>query len=362
VSAATVTQLPAVAPAPLELPATEPVPASSPLWAWARRPFAQDEIELLPKPLTKEYKNGECNRPDRDGIQCGGWHAMPCIHLMYVGHAGLTMRLYEVDPFWSWEPMAFNIDPDLLKLAISSGSTEMVDRVMRNGTPRIEQGSMWIRMTLLGQMFVGVGDAGGKSGPNAVKEIIGDALRNAAMRAGIGTYLWSKSERAMSMKDRGEGLDPAQAQAEEEASRRRGQQAEARQQRRQQTRSSGQQRPPATAPAPAQAPAPTPEPVRTATAISVLAAAETDPEKIRATWREARARDLNEIDVTQVLLGQHRDWLDVAALVGLIVPGRPVTLGGWLAACAKHVDGQGGLTISAAARAAATSTRQEIQS
>ena len=42
----------------------------------------------------------------------------------------------------------------------------------------------------------GFGDAQGKTGGNATKEIIGDALRNAAMRFGIGTYLWGKSDKA----------------------------------------------------------------------------------------------------------------------------------------------------------------------
>jgi hypothetical protein len=82
------------------------------------------------------------------------------------------MRLNSVDPAWTWEPMAFTAQ----------------------GTPQFADGGLWIRLTVLGVTRIGFGDAGSKTGPNAVKEIIGDAIRNAAMRFGVGTYLWSKSE------------------------------------------------------------------------------------------------------------------------------------------------------------------------
>jgi hypothetical protein len=39
---------------------------------------------------------------------------------------------------------------------------------------------------------LGYGDAQGKTGPNATKERIGDALRNAAMRFGAALDLWHK--------------------------------------------------------------------------------------------------------------------------------------------------------------------------
>jgi hypothetical protein len=40
--------------------------------------------------------------------------------------------------------------------------------------------------------MLGYGDAAGKKGPNAVKEAIGDAIRNAAMRRGVALDLWAK--------------------------------------------------------------------------------------------------------------------------------------------------------------------------
>lgn len=144
-------------------------------WDHLRRPFDRDQIELLPKYTGRKDPNGRIPREAyRRCDECGGWHPFPCVHLNYVGHAGITERLNECDPEWNWEPAA--LDP--------------------SGLPLIKDGGMWIKLTVYGVTRLGFGDAQGKTGPNAVKEIIGDAIRNAAMRFGVGTYLWSKSERA----------------------------------------------------------------------------------------------------------------------------------------------------------------------
>lgn len=145
------------------------------------KPFDSDEIEKLPKQMRKDDQDkGKCERGTRysaDGYFCGGWHARS-LHLDYVGHAGITDRLNQVDPMWTWEPMALT----------------------PNGTPYMSDGGMWGKLTVLGVTRIGYGDPGGKTGPNAVKETIGDFLRNAAMRFGVGTYLWSKSEAAAAKK------------------------------------------------------------------------------------------------------------------------------------------------------------------
>lgn len=150
-------------------------------------PFAADEIELLPK-YTGKKVDGKIPRDAYKSCQeCGGYHPFPCVHLSYVGHAGITMRLLEVDPEWTWEPLALNA----------------------NGTPQMADGGMWIRLTVLGITRLGFGDADGKNGPSATKELIGDAIRNAAMRFGVGTYLWSKSDAAKSTLLRGiQGQEP----------------------------------------------------------------------------------------------------------------------------------------------------------
>lgn len=171
-----------------------------------RRPFAPDEIEKLPKVLNRNDNNKErCQRGSRvsaDGHFCGGWHAR-AMHLDYVGHAGITDRLNEVDPEWDYEFMHVELSPwteDAVAKLYESGTPEALTEARRlvraHGRPLSRDGGCWIRLTVLGVTRMGFGDAAGKSGPNATKEVIGDALRNAAMRFGVGTYLWSKSEAA----------------------------------------------------------------------------------------------------------------------------------------------------------------------
>lgn len=97
------------------------------------------------------------------------------ITLDFVGHAEITKILIEVDPQWSWEPVAWTTD----------------------GRPAINvvngMAVMWGKLTVLGQSRLGVGSARHDK-PDLDKELIGDFLRNAAMRFGISLSLWSKSE------------------------------------------------------------------------------------------------------------------------------------------------------------------------
>ncbi|TDR30659.1 hypothetical protein [Hydromonas duriensis] len=129
-------------------------------------PFAKDDIKLLPKPLNP-------NNPIEYCELCGGHHSLPAQHIRYVGHAALTKRLLDVDPLWNWQPLVMNQD----------------------GTPRFDaQGGLWIELTVCGLTRLGYGHADGKSGGNAIKETIGDALRNAAMRFGAALELWHDAQ------------------------------------------------------------------------------------------------------------------------------------------------------------------------
>lgn len=104
--------------------------------------------------------------------------------LDYVGHAATTDRLLAVDPGWTWEPFA----------------------VDERGLPALDsRGNLWIRMTVCGVTRIGVGD--GKS----AKEVIGDAIRNAAMRFGVALDLWSKEELEGSHDDAAPAAEPAAA-------------------------------------------------------------------------------------------------------------------------------------------------------
>lgn len=139
-----------------------------------REPFPAHQISKLPKPTkqqTEEVKS-DYKKGIRCGI-CGQWHHPSAVHLDYVGHAALTDRLLDTDPAWFWEPLALGQD----------------------GYPVIDKdGGMWIKLTVCGVTRLGYGDAQGKSGGDAMKERIGDALRNAAMRFGAALDLWHKGD------------------------------------------------------------------------------------------------------------------------------------------------------------------------
>lgn len=131
-----------------------------------REPFPQHQISKLPKPTKADNPKGRC-------AECGGWHGLPAMHLDYVGHAALTYRLLDADPAWSWEPLSMSPD----------------------GLPVMDgYGGMWIKLTVCGVTRLGYGHAGTKTGGDSIKEVIGDALRNAAMRFGAALDLWHKGD------------------------------------------------------------------------------------------------------------------------------------------------------------------------
>ncbi len=125
-------------------------------------------LAVLPKPTKRDAEKGKCE-------VCGGWHGLPAVHLSYMGHAEVTLALIEADPLWTWRPVAFDHE---------------------TGGPSIDvQGNrlvLWGYLTVCGveRMCVGTCEAK-KDDPE--KELIGDLLRNGAMRFGIGTKLWSKA-------------------------------------------------------------------------------------------------------------------------------------------------------------------------
>lgn len=153
-----------------------PAQESDPVLAKMREPFPAHQISKLPKETKKQREEREADRSKGINCQvCGGWHHRNAVHLDYVGHAALTDRLLDADPFWSWEPAAF-----------------------RDGLPAFDQtGGLWIRLTIGGVTRLGYGHAAAKPqmDPGArEKEVIGDALRNAAMRFGAALDLWHKGD------------------------------------------------------------------------------------------------------------------------------------------------------------------------
>tara|TARA_R110000868_G_C10835031_1_gene759657 strand:+ start:25 stop:888 length:864 start_codon:yes stop_codon:yes gene_type:complete len=140
-----------------------------------RAAFPPHQVSKLPKETRAQI---DARKADRNLMvwkceECGGAHHKNAVHLDYVGHAALTDRLLDVDICWSWEPLAFGPD----------------------GLPALDRnGGLWIKLTVQGVTRLGYGGADGKQGTDAIKEIIGDALRNAAMRFGAALDLWHKGD------------------------------------------------------------------------------------------------------------------------------------------------------------------------
>lgn len=140
-----------------------------------REPFPPELIGRLPRVwcgACRDARSRVCSEHSKARCgDCGNNITSAHLHLDYVGHADVTDRLLAVDPSWTWEPLA--LDP--------------------RGLPAVDDnGGLWIRVTVAGVTRLGYGHADGKRGGDAVKETIGDAIRNAALRFGVALDLWRK--------------------------------------------------------------------------------------------------------------------------------------------------------------------------
>lgn len=141
-----------------------------------RAPFPNEQVGKLPRiwcPACRETKGKVCERHTKIRCDvCRNTITSAHLHLDYVGHAAVTSRLLEIDPDWNWEPVAFN----------------------DAGFPAIDkEGGLWIRLTVLGRTRLGYGTTD-RNDIDSMKILIGDALRNAAMRFGVALDLWSKED------------------------------------------------------------------------------------------------------------------------------------------------------------------------
>ncbi len=142
--------------------------------ALLREPFPENQVSKLPKGTKAQ---NTCPAAEKKNCAiCGGWHHPKIIHLDYVGHAALTDRLLDADPSWDWDPLAFT----------------------EQGLPCFDaSGGLWIKLTVCGMTRLGYGHAESASFKDIgsrEKEVIGDALRNAAMRFGAALDLWHKGQ------------------------------------------------------------------------------------------------------------------------------------------------------------------------
>lgn len=145
-----------------------------------RAPFPPESIGHRPVVTCKACSDAQgrvCDKKThqvKECRECGNYLTSAHTHLDFVGHAFVRERLLDVDPEWNWEPMARD---DVGRPAFDSN------------------GGMWIYLTVCGTTRIGYGDAQGKKGPNAVKEAIGDALRNAGQSFGIALDMWKKESK-----------------------------------------------------------------------------------------------------------------------------------------------------------------------
>jgi hypothetical protein len=119
------------------------------------------------------------------------------INLSYVSHAEITRILIDIDPLWNWQPAAW------------------VD-----GRPAIHESNgmatMWATLTLLNKSLIGVGSVRSDK-PDYEKELVGDFLRNAAMRFGICLSLWSKQDWQVKVSESILNVQPRRADQVEES-------------------------------------------------------------------------------------------------------------------------------------------------
>ena len=95
--------------------------------------------------------------------------------LDFVGHADVTKMLIEIDPTWSWEPVAFDAD-GLPAYRVENGMAHLAGWMTIHGVRRLAIGSVQ------------------HNKPDLLKELASDLIRNGAMRFGVCLALWTKQE------------------------------------------------------------------------------------------------------------------------------------------------------------------------
>jgi hypothetical protein len=339
-------------------------------------------VSLLPK-APKGAPSARCN-------VCGGYHPgggnPNTPHLEYVGHAEIMDRLDEVDPDWTYTVQRDIPETIMLKWLDTGASPEAIAILAEQYPFKIVNGSITGTLTVLGRTVICVGDAQEKRGPNALKEMIGDLLRNGAMRLGIGRYLWSRSDRAKAKAAAGHGLTDEEA-AEAEARQRHQEElrreSDAVWQRRDARKQENRSRPAAARPAqatprqtpaserPAQAAPATRQPTsrqqpratqpatapaaagttRAMTEDDVALVAEIVGKSLAISTRPAFVQLWNGlpggahlIDITLFMNGQHSGAVQVMRELGF--EDESITLGAWVVAAGKSVAELGGMTLA----------------
>lgn len=157
---------------------SQPEPVGAEGFAILREEFKPEAIGKLPRVTCQDCsKSRDCRQHIKKRCNdCGAYISTAHIHLDYCGHGAVTDRLLQADPYWTWEPVGWT--PEGLPLISKGAGGELI---------------LWGRLTVCGHTRLGVGSVTANSF-DAEKQLIGDFLRNAAMRFGVGLDLWSKTE------------------------------------------------------------------------------------------------------------------------------------------------------------------------
>ncbi|MER7213540.1 hypothetical protein ABT340_41305 [Streptosporangium sp. NPDC000239] len=171
-------------------------------------PFPDEYVGKLPRIIcpvcskAASRRGPECGEHKKERCStCNSYISTRHIHLDYVGHADVTRRLLEIDPEWSWEPVERDVNPQVMAAALATGNPDMVRMMLDAAPPKFDLDDngnpvgLWIYLTVLGVRRRGYGSCPSNQS-DAAKVLIGDALRNAAMRFGVALDLWAKGDRA----------------------------------------------------------------------------------------------------------------------------------------------------------------------
>lgn len=155
------------------------------LLAVCREEFPPEAIGYKPTVWCKACRTGECGEHHKSRCdKCKQNISTAHMDIAFIGHAVITDRLSTIDAGWSMKPAAED----------EHGQPVMIEQAVRiqrqKGFVDATELSLWVDLTLRGFIRRGCGTViAGK--PEALKELWGDCLRNAAMRFGVGLYLWA---------------------------------------------------------------------------------------------------------------------------------------------------------------------------
>lgn len=165
-----------------------------------RAEFPNASVGYLPKVTCfqcRDSRTKNCEKHEKKKCpKCNNYMTTAHVDLDYIGHAVVTDRLLTIDLEWDWEPVERDTNPHHLSSAIETGNPEVLRAYLNSCPPKFVRDEkqnpvgLWIYLTVGGMTRKGYGTASWNAG-DGEKELIGDAIRNAALRFGVALEYWS---------------------------------------------------------------------------------------------------------------------------------------------------------------------------